>query len=270
MRNSETTRPPRWTGFTLIELLVVIAIIAILAALLLPALAKAKARAAQIKCVSNLKQVALAETMWVHDHDANMFHWRVNAPDIAAPRVPGDGTMLSPRGHQLWFQWYAIATELGSPKILICPADKRPGLKTDATSWALGPGGFQNGAYKDNAVSYFLSTDAGWNSGKGIGLSIDQAQSHVITGDRNMTVVEKSACSTIIPGIQTTWTVHTKTAGQLPEWTNSVHMMRGNLALGDASVQQVNTKAVLADLLSHCNDNRGKNDDITHLLMPPP
>jgi len=66
------TRRPGFKAFTLIELLVVIAIIAILAALLLPALASARAKAGQVVCLNNGRQISLAVTLYVYDADGRL------------------------------------------------------------------------------------------------------------------------------------------------------------------------------------------------------
>jgi prepilin-type N-terminal cleavage/methylation domain-containing protein len=73
-------------GFTLIELLVVIAIIAILAAILFPVFARARAKAREAQCKSNLKQLGIALEMYASDHD-ELYPFAVDAADSYCPEI---------------------------------------------------------------------------------------------------------------------------------------------------------------------------------------
>jgi len=80
-------------GFTLIELLVVIAIIAILAAILFPVFAKAREKARQASCQSNLKQLMLAGLMYAQDYDEKLPCWTLSGLGEAARPWWFDGIM---------------------------------------------------------------------------------------------------------------------------------------------------------------------------------
>lgn len=105
-------------GFTLIELLVVIAIIAILAAILFPVFAKAREKARQSSCSSNLKQIMLASMSYAQDYDEKMVYFRVATGCPAGAGAAGDSAAAG----TVWWWYDLYQPYIKNTQIFICPS----------------------------------------------------------------------------------------------------------------------------------------------------
>ena len=161
--------PGRFKAFTLIELLVVIAIIAILAALLLPALAKAKEKALTAQCMNNLKQVLLAHTMYLNDsndqiappncgtdeslHNTTWPTGWLYKPGEVLPGVPGPNQTNGPSKGLFY-------PALLSWKMYWCPAHK-----TNSFAWKLSNIKFSSYLMNAAVITKANGWDYDWQAG---------------------------------------------------------------------------------------------------------
>lgn len=189
-------------AFTVIELLVILAILALILAVLVPAIAKAKAKADRISCVGHLKNIGLANRIFATDNN-DLFPWeKKRAPTTNQHSFPDLSNLTASEQVNRIFR--TLSNELFTPKIIACPADKRKPAATwdDLTT---------------NNIGYFLGT----SSEEGYPQSL-------MAGDRNL----------VIDGQRAFGLVQLTAETKIVEWDGTIHKFQGNVAMGDGSVQQ--------------------------------
>ena len=218
-------------AFTLVELLVVISIIAILAALLLPALSRAKAKAHRVNCLSNLRQATLGFLLWSEDH-GDKFPWMVGVNEGGSQGMSIEAC----------YQFLPLAGEIPSPRVLSCPSDK---AVTAKATWIE----FATNAYL--SLSYFAGICAN-----------ERTPGSLLVGDRNLGGLSPLSECTNATGMFASGIRGSTFWGR----QIGVHGAVGNVAFADGSAHQLSTFALQALATNSGPRTCSKN----HVLLPCP
>jgi prepilin-type N-terminal cleavage/methylation domain-containing protein len=187
-------------ALTLVEVLVVIAALAVLVAMLLPAGSSPRRKAGRINCVNNLKQIGLANRIWSGGQNDR------SPMEIS---MTNDGTMEMVTTGNVAAYFQVMSNELGTPRLLICPADADRIAATNFTT-----------DFNDSKISYFVGLDANTNSPQVF-----------LSGDDNFA----------IGGVPVKSGLLELSASAPISWTAARHKFVGNIGLADGSVQDVTT-----------------------------
>ena len=212
--------------FTLIELLVVIAIIAILAAMLLPALAKAREKAHQISCVNNQKQLGLYITLYINDFGSWLPPCIGFAPQYA---------VYSPSGRYMWYDAlmpYLINGKDSKsfwegtgdmPKNMFCPSNEPNSIQ-----------GYTNNGWYSQVIDNRKVTSYGYFQAYGVTNSLKQNMLNRLETPTTSPLLHDSSDSYV--DYQ-----YSNTQGIIGDWMNedpvSYHAGRDNWLLADGHVE---------------------------------
>ena len=212
-------------AFALREALVVIALLAVLAAIMLPAMRKAKARSGRSTCVNNLKQISLAFKQWpISSTD----HYPMQAS------VTNGGTMELLRQGDVFTTFLVMSNELNTPKVLICPGET-DGRRLAATTFGNRPGPYQIPFTNNNNVSYFIGVDAE-----------DLKPQMLLVGDSHFAIGGRR----VPPGLLR---LETNSAVSWPRPIRARHEKGGNIGLADGSVMNCDDRG-FREMLSQSGD----------------